>query len=84
MPGLRLELRLSEELVGKLDAARGLVPRATFARDALERALSVVVESYPVPGGAGVPAPVVSQVEVGAGVVGPWHRPASAEVRRRG
>ena len=77
MPGLRLELRLSEELVGKLDAARGLVPRATFARDALERALGFEVRMDPVPAAA-VPVAVTAQVR------GPFNVVSSAEAKGRG
>ena len=44
MPGMandtRLEVRLPEDLLAQIDAARGDVPRAVFVRRALERALA--------------------------------------------
>jgi hypothetical protein len=36
---VRFEMRLSEELLARVDAARGLVPRAAFVRDAVELAV---------------------------------------------
>lgn len=39
--GERLELRVSAELLAGLDAARGGVPRATFARGLVERGLGL-------------------------------------------
>ena len=35
----RLELRISQGLLDRVDAERGLVPRAAFVRDVLEKAL---------------------------------------------
>jgi predicted DNA-binding protein len=35
--GVRLDIRVSEELASRIDEARGEMPRAAWVRDALER-----------------------------------------------
>jgi hypothetical protein len=46
----RFEMRVSDELLARLDAARGHEPRASFVRRALERALGPEAKDAPVPG----------------------------------
>jgi hypothetical protein len=46
----RLEITVSDELLARLDAARGHEPRASFIKRALERALGPEAKDTPVPG----------------------------------
>lgn len=70
MSRYKLEVMLSEELLGRLDEARLFEPRASFARRALEAAL----------GGEAVKQPA-GQV---FGVVGPSRSGMASEVRQEG
>jgi hypothetical protein len=80
MYGTRLEIRMPEDLVERIDRARGLVPRAAWIRQAVEQALGGEPSGQAVKRSATPGVEAKKPVGAGATPVSPASAPEDYEI----